>query len=103
MHGMPQGHDTAARRSLEYHRRVADRLDPAVVARARTRVETWITKGPVHLVHAERWQSVLALPAGEIRNLLTADDELARDLRQTTPFAGVLSPAERWEIIRTIR
>jgi hypothetical protein len=34
---------------------------------------------------------------------MTADDEQARDLRQCSPFAGVLPAAERWAILRTVR
>ncbi|MGI8593957.1 MAG: hypothetical protein ACR2ML_06260 [Solirubrobacteraceae bacterium] len=98
------GHRTAERRSLEYHRLVADRLDEPLLATARARVEEWIAEGgPVHPVWARRWRAVLDRPAPEIAFVLVTDDEASRDLRQNTPFAGALSPAERWRILREVR
>jgi hypothetical protein len=46
---------------------------------------------------------VLELPLDELAGAITADDEAGRDLRQCSPFAGVLAPAERWAIVRQVR
>jgi len=97
------GHRTAERRSLEYHRLVAQRLDEALLAKSRARVEAWIAEGgPVHPVYAQRWKAVLDHPTPEIISVLLTDDEASRDLRQNTPFAGALSPSERWRILREV-
>jgi len=70
------GHRTAERRSLEYHRLVAERLDEVLLAKARARVEGWIAEGgPVHPVYARRWRAVLDRSAPEIASILVTDDE----------------------------
>ena len=102
---MAHGHRTAELRSLEYHRLVAERLerDPEVLRRARERVASWVARGGrVDPVYARRWQAVLERPAAQIARILVADNETSRDLRQNTPFAGVLTNEERWRIIREI-
>lgn len=103
---MAHGHRTAELRSLEYHRLVAERLerDPEVLRHARERVAAWVAGGgPVDPAYARRWQAVLERPAAQIVRILVADDESSRDLRQNTPFAGVLTDEERWRIVRGIR
>ncbi len=109
---MPHGHRTAELRSLAYHRLVAERLerdpeglerDPEVLLRARGRVASWVTDGgPAHPVYARRWQAVLERQVAEIVRILADDDEASRDLRQNTPFAGVLTSEERWRVIREV-
>jgi len=97
------GHRTAELRSLEYHRIVAERLDEPLLAEARARVEAWIAEGgPVHPAYARRWKAVLDRSTPEIASILLTDDEASRDLRQNTPFAGALSPSERWGILREV-
>lgn len=102
---MAHGHRTAELRSLEYHRLVAERLerDPEVLRRARERVVGWLdVGGPVDRGRAIQWQEWLRRPVPELVRMLTRDDETSRDLRQNTPFAGVLANEERWRIIRAI-
>jgi hypothetical protein len=92
-------HRLAEARSLAYHHVVSERLrtDPDLAARARTRVEQWIADGrSVH--YALAWERLLAGPVETLRATLVADTEEARALRQATPFAGALSPQERWRI-----
>ena len=103
---MPQGHRTAELRSIAFHRLVAGRLerDPDVLTKAQLRVDEWISSGgPVHPHWAHRWQELLARPVPEIAAALVRDDEEMRDLRQNTPFAGALTPEERWQIVREVR
>ncbi len=98
------GHRTAERRSLAFHAAIAARLDDAVVARARTRVDGWLRDdGPVPAPAARDWGALLAGPRRTLAAALVRDDERMRDLRQNTPFAGVLSAAERWRIVREVR
>jgi hypothetical protein len=100
---VPHGHRIAELRSLEYHRLIAERVkrDPEVLRRARERVACWLAEGgPVDRGRALRWQHVLHLPVPELVRVLTRDDETGRDLRQNTPFAGVLTNEERWRVIR---
>jgi hypothetical protein len=94
---VPEGHRTAERRSLALHRLVADRLDDAVLDRARGRIATLPSP------YAERWRALLDGPREELLGVLLADDERARDLRQCTPFAGEVGAGDRWRIIREVR
>ena len=45
------------------------------------------------------WQSC-SVPWPEIGSILFDDSEEGRRLRQSDPFSGILTPAERWEIYR---
>src|SRR5437667_259532 len=49
------------------------------------------------------WMAILERPLGEICQILCADTEEGRRLRQNSPFAGVLPPAEVWSIKAAIR
>jgi hypothetical protein len=102
---MENGHRTAELRSIELHRLVAAHLraEPELLERARGRVDAWIADGgPVPPTTARRWQRLLEAPLPEIVAALTADSAEMRDLRQNSPFAGVLSQAERVEAIRSV-
>lgn len=103
---MLDDHRTAERRSLALHRAVAERLDEDRLDAARARVEGWLGAGgdaPVPPAAARRWHALLARPLDEVARGLVAEDQDAADLRQTTPFAGVVPPAERWRIVREVR
>ena len=92
-------HCIAEARSLAYHRAIADRIvgNPEILERARARVESWLGKRPVPY-YARAWAKALARPIPDIVALLTQDSEEARELRQSTPFAGALDARERWRL-----
>jgi hypothetical protein len=98
-------HAAAEDVSLELHRAVAERLleDPALVERARERVAGWLRDGPVARPYAEAWQAVLAEPVEAVARFLADPGEKARQMRQASPFAGVLDPRTRWSIWRRAR
>ena len=50
-----------------------------------------------------RWQELLDGPEHALREVLTSPDEHARVLRQSSPFAGVLTPQERWLLLRELK
>ena len=89
--------------SLELARRVAGRLrlHPELVEVARANLARWSRQNAsaksLLRCYAE-WQAILARPLDEICDLLCAETDDARRLRQNSPFAGVLTPAEVWEI-----
>jgi hypothetical protein len=98
-------HRLAEERSIAYHRVIAARLleDPRSLAAARARVGAWAAGAGSELPRYVRgWQDALARSPAEIAALLTDPGERARELRQSTPFAGVLAPRERWEIWRAV-
>lgn len=99
----PRGHRTAERRSLAYHEAIAERLDDRLVDEARERVEQLVETGHLHPSYAERWREVLSLPLDQIAAAITTEDQEAMDLRQNSPFAGVLNEQERRRIIEAVR
>jgi hypothetical protein len=99
----PTGHRTAERRSLAYHEVVAERLSEAMVEEARERIESLASDGHLRPRYAERWRKLLSRPLPAIAAAICADDEEGRDLRQNSPFAGVLNEQERRRIIEAVR
>lgn len=99
------GHQRNEERSIWLHRAVAEKLwqDPALLAKARGRVEGWIADASVHPRYAEAWRRVLARSLEEIAERLTDPSETMRALRQCSPFAGALTPRERWDVLRRFR
>lgn len=98
-------HAVAEDASLALHNAVAQRIraDPSLVARAQRRVEDWLRHGTVAGVYAQAWREILALPPEEVARFLEDTGDRARQLRQTSPFAGVLDPRTRWAVWRRAR
>jgi hypothetical protein len=92
----------AEERSLSYHRAIAEKLraDPGVLAKARQRVESWLAAGDPVPFYARKWAEILAGDPNAIASFLVERSDLAAELRQSSPFAGALSPQERWAILR---
>ena len=97
-------HKLAAERSLAFHRVIARRLvrDPAVLEKARQRVKDWLDETPDR-PFAREWGRILAGNADSVAAFLVDRSELAEELRQSSPFAGVLDARERWGIWRETR
>jgi len=103
---MANGHRTAELRSIGLHRLVVEHLrsEPELLDRARDRVTGWVEDGyPVPPSVANRWRELLGRPLPEILAALVEDSEVARDMRQSSPFAGVLTQDERAAVIRRTR
>jgi excisionase family DNA binding protein len=89
-----------AERSLWLHRAVAGRLvrDPeAVMATARRNLARMHEVHPSGMaaVWLDEWDRILAAGVDDVLDVLASRAERAVDLRQNSPFAGVLSPRER--------
>lgn len=97
-----RGHRTADLQALAYHRVVAERLDKSIVDQARGRVRRWRADGRVHPRWIEEWERILAMPLHRIAKIIGADTTRGRELRQTSPFAGVLSEQERRQLTRAV-
>ena len=102
-------HDLVDQCSLALDRAVAERLraNPALLERARGNLRRWLARNgdaPGLCRCYEEWLEILdGRPLEKILELLNAEDEEARRLRQNSPFAGVLPPAEVWAIKRRFR
>lgn len=88
-------HKPAELHSLAYHRLVAERLDDVMVERARRRLRRWIESERIHPTWADAWNRVLSLPLPRIAKAISTDTVRARELRQSSPFAGLLTEHER--------
>jgi excisionase family DNA binding protein len=95
-------HRTAELHALAYHRLVAERLDEHLVDQARRRIERWRRDGRIHPRWAEQWERVLAMPLERIAKAISADTQRARELRQTSPFAGALTEQERRRLLQAV-
>ncbi len=95
-----QGHQRIDRRSLELHRAIAAKLQahPALMEIANDNLERWTASTGRSQPYWDAWREILKRPLPEVLALLEEDSERMDALRQATPFAGVLEPAERWAI-----
>lgn len=89
--------------SLALSRRVAERLRefPELVELGRANLSQWKKRNansPSLLRCYAEWEEILNQPLDEVCALLVARTEEGQRLRQNSPFAGVLSPSEVWEI-----
>ena len=94
--------------SLELARLVAERLrwQPELVDFARANLTRWSQRNasaPSLLRCYDEWLQILSRPIEEICALLCSASDNAQRLRQNSPFAGVLSPTEVWEVKSRLR
>jgi hypothetical protein len=93
--GSADPHRTSELRGLAYHQALAPQLRRSMVEEAQRKLSRWQQEGRVDPRRAQAWEEVFALPMRAIREAITADDERGRDLRQSSPLAGLLSEPER--------
>jgi transcriptional regulator with XRE-family HTH domain len=93
--------------TLALHLQIADHLvaDPErVLGLARSRIGRWRREQAAHSQPwVAAWGGILELPARVIAELIVERGEFARELRQNSPFIGVLSEAERRAAIQEAR
>lgn len=102
-HDRSATHERAQARNLAYHRAIAQRLRRPMVNEARHTLFRWRSEGRIPDYYADRWAAILDRPIGDIRRTLVAATPEADDLRQTSPFAGLLSEPERRRILAEVR
>lgn len=96
-----RSHEWIDRRSLALHEAVADTIEakPELLDIARTNLSRWLSTNP-SLALLE-WRDVLEQSSlREVVRLLRSTSERAVRLRQSSPFAGVLTRTEREAILR---
>ncbi len=94
--------------SLEIARRVVERLRPSpeLLSVAHGNLGRWSRLNadtPSLLRCYAEWSRILERPLDEICDVLRAENEESQRLRQNSPFAGILSPSEIWEIKSRLR
>lgn len=92
------------RRSLWVHRAVAGRVaaDPVgTLALARRNIDRRLREQPASGSERwlRRWRELLDRGPEEVMDALTSSSPASRELRQNSPFAGVLSESERLAIL----
>ena len=93
-------------RSLAMHCLVAMKIerDPRLLKDVRRTLETWCSRYGQDVPRAlEEWRLILGEPWEVIAVLITSPGERATRLRQSTPFAGVLSESERKRVYAAFR
>jgi hypothetical protein len=95
-----RSHEWIDRRSLALHEAVAAKLEaePQLLGVARANLARWLTTVPAAALL--EWQHLLDVSTvPELTALLRSRDERATWLRQSSPFAGLLTPQERQAIL----
>jgi hypothetical protein len=98
-------HRKIEERSLALHREIAQRIrkNPELLSRVRDRLVNDIRSGRFSVRLTDAMQEWLDLLNGssldQILQLLIDQGENARRLRQSTPFAGILTQEERRRIV----
>ena len=93
-------------RSLAMHCLIARKIaaDPALLDVARRNLETWSARyGDSPPRALDEWRAILEQPWPDIAALITDPGESATRLRQSSPFAGVLTVAERKRVYEAFR
>lgn len=98
-----KNHRLIDERSLAFDRLVLTKLrrDPALVEMARANLGRWMdTASPGVKPALAEWMRLLDGSPQALFAALTGTDEKSTRLRQSSPFCGMLTLAERSEIIR---
>lgn len=92
-------HAAIDRRNAEHDHLVAARLrhDRRILRGARANLHRWMARDgkQVRPVFAEWCRLLECLSANELADFLISDTPLARRLRQSSPFMGLLPPSKR--------
>ena len=102
---MINDHTRINERSLALHVRVAEKLtaDPSLLDIARQNIGRWQSSSDAASPALAEWRQILDGSLADIVNLLIERSERATRLRQSSPFAGVLTEAERLAIFAAYR
>ena len=92
-------HPRIEERSIALHREIAGRIkeNPALLKVARVNLRHWLLQGGERSYWKE-WEKLLAGPLAVLLAFLVSPEEKAWWLRQSSPFCGILTPLERWDI-----
>jgi hypothetical protein len=94
------GHQRIDERSLAMHRAIADKLraNPSLIEVARENLHRWSLQNGRSQPYGDTWRGLLERPIEELLSCMVEENDAMTALRQATPFAGILTPAERWAI-----
>ena len=104
--GAMRHHRSLDVRSLALHQRVAERLieDPHAFAHAQATLARWRASVDERVQpYLVEWEALMAQGREACIAVMLEDSERAAALRQASPFAGLLSNAERFAALKTWR
>ena len=97
-------HQEIDARSLELHRLIAAKVrrDPALLDRVRLTLRRWRDPGDPSRSdrYLAEWERLLSQGPETMLAVAVEDSERAAALRQCSPFAGILTPAERFAFLK---
>lgn len=98
--GPGSDHRRIDERSLAMHRAIAEKLgaDSALIEIARDNLDRWSRQNSRSQPYFDAWKKLLDQPLEVLLAALVDESERMTALRQASPFAGLLSPQERWAI-----
>jgi len=102
-------HESIDQRSLALEQAVVSRLreDPSLIAKAKENLTRWLkqnNESPSLCRCYLEWIDILENRSQEdIECLMLSTDEESTRLRQNSPFVGILTPREVWEIKKQYR
>jgi hypothetical protein len=104
-------HQLAELRSIAYHQAIAQRLraNPELLDTVRQRLQSQLDSeahpptSSSQRHWAQVWSELIEQPIDQLLEFMLERSDKADQLRQSTPFAGILTPAERWAIHRIVR
>jgi hypothetical protein len=90
-------HDRLDARSLALHELVARKIEasPALLDKARANLRRWRQASDSPSLAFVEWERILSSPLEKVLTLLVERSERATRLRQSSPFCGILTEAER--------
>jgi len=93
-------------RSLAYHQVIAKKIQnnpgPSI-KKAKQYLDKLKKQHPGAKALFDRWQDWLSLPVDELISKILDPGVIARDMRQVTPFVGLLNTKERFQILKQFR
>ena len=100
-----RGHQRIDQRSLAMHRAIAEklRLHPGLLEIARENLDRWSATSGRSQPYWDAWRTILDGPLEQVLERMVEESEGMTAMRQATPFAGILSPQERWAIYDRFR
>lgn len=96
-------HERLEQRSLAFHRAVAEKLQlrPELLPVAMANLDRWGQQAGRSQPYFDEWRRILERPFDEVLAMIVEDTPRMGELRQSTPFAGILEPKERWRVYDT--
>jgi hypothetical protein len=84
-------------RSLALHRLIAQKVQasPSLLDKARDNLRRWRRSNATPSPALAEWEDIISGPVGHVTALLAERSERAARLRQSSPFCGILTEAER--------